>query len=136
MGILKTAAKVVGTATLSATWLATGILRKASDTAGLDIGSELFGMGQEASANGIKRMWSQEDAASNVFDENAAEIDALDKRKRQIRSAASQCLTMARAAQKAGNEEKYAQLMARYEALIAEVNAYEEEVQHVKGSNY
>ena len=132
VGILKTAAKVVGTATLSATWLASGILRKVSDAAGVDIGSELFGMGQDASANGIKSMWQGNSADVTEADETAADVDALEKRKRQLRSAASQCFEMARAAERAGNQEKHDQLMARYETLIEEVSAYDDEILKVK----
>ncbi len=131
MGLLKTAAKVVGTATLSATWLASGILRKASDVAGVEIGSELFGMGQDASANGIKAMWRSASTEEEI-DESNAEISALEKRKQQLRSAASQCFDMACAAQKAGNQDKYDQFMARYESLLEEVKAYEDEIYRVK----
>ena len=128
MGILKTIGKVTGTAVLSATWLASGILKKASDTAGFELGSELFGAGNDASANGIKRLWNKQDSEPSSASEGDEEIALLKEERHKKRVAAANIREMAIAAQKAGNDEKYNSLMGRYNDLMAEVSLYDEEI--------
>lgn len=129
MGIFKTAAKVVGTVTLSATWLASGILKHSADAVGFDLGSEIFDAGNQASASGIKRIWNMEEPE---IDDQDAEIAGLEKARQARRTRATRCFDMAQAAKKAGNEEKYEECMQLYEAAMEEVRAYEEEISKVK----
>lgn len=105
--------KVAGTAALIVTGTASAILRKGYDVAGADPVSDFFGTTQDASFNGIKKIWGS--SAKPLLDS-----EYCLKLAREKYSAASHCYDMAKAAQKAGNAEKEQLYMTRYDDLMSQ----------------
>lgn len=118
--VLLVPVKLAGTAALIATGTASAILRKGSDVAGLDFGSDLFGATQDASFDGIKKIWGSSS-------EPLSEGDYLHKQAMEKYSAAAHCRDMAEAARKAGNAAKEEQYLRRYDDLMAQYRALNEE---------
>ncbi len=112
MGIIKGCAKLVGSAVLSATGIASTVLKGVSDTVGLEIGSELFGAAKEASFNGIRSMWGGETAQETIDKAEAKSYDVEDATRRKLADTAYQ---MAQNAKRNGDMEKYETYMAKYE---------------------
>lgn len=112
MGLLKTAAKMVGTATLVVTGTASAVLKGVADTAGIEIGSDLFSATKDASFNGIRSMWGGEisDGANEKLDNYEANSEEAARRKM-----AQTAKRAADLAKKNGDMEKYEKYMEQYE---------------------
>ena len=112
MGLLKAAAKIVGTATLLATGTASAVLKTVADTAGVDLGSEVFGAAKDASFNGIRSMWGGE--ISEDIDEKLSdyEVSSEDTARRKMAQTAKRAADLAK---KNGDMEKYEKYMEQYE---------------------
>lgn len=112
MGLLKAAAKVVGTATLLATGTASAVLKTVADTAGVEIGSEILGAAKDASFNGIRSMWGDtmsEDADQKLSD---YEVSSEEIARRKMAQTAKRAADLAK---KNGDMEKYEKYMEQYE---------------------
>ncbi|MBR5479308.1 MAG: hypothetical protein IKU84_03945 [Clostridia bacterium] len=112
MGLIKGCLKLVGTAALTVTGAASTILKGVSDTAGIELGSELFGAVKDASFSGIRNMWDSDEASER--------IDRAEEKSYAVEDAARHKMaqTAYRAAQIAkrnGDMEKYETYMAKYE---------------------
>lgn len=119
MGIIKGIGKVLGTAVLGATGVASTVLKGVFDTAGVELGSEVFGAAKDASFNGIRNMWGSESSEEEYVTEEEAEVAELAEEKRKLKVQALRCKDMAK---KATNEEMRQKFMDRYEALMEEAN--------------
>ena len=111
--VLLVPAKIAGTAALIVTGTASAILRKGYDVAGADPVSDFFGTTQDASFNGIKKIWGSSP-------EPLSESEYCLKIAEEKRSAAFHCRDVAQAARKAGNLEKEQQYLMRYEDLMSQ----------------
>ena len=67
MGLIKGILKVGASAILTVTGTASAVLNGMCETAGVDIGSEIFGAIKNASFNGIKSMWEIENSAQEEY---------------------------------------------------------------------
>lgn len=105
MDVLKTVAKVAGTATLAVTGTASAVLKGVSDTVGVELGSEVFGALKDASFGGISAMWGNEETCEKVSDSIEAGTS---------RTMANRMREAANAAKKAGDMEKYEYYMGKY----------------------
>lgn len=112
MGILGGIGKLVGSAVLGVTGAASTVLKGVCDTAGVELGSELFGAAKDASFNGIRNMWDSEEAQERI--DKAQNYDAADSARRSM---ASTAYRMAQTAKKNGDMEKYETYMAKYNEL-------------------
>lgn len=120
MGIIKGIGKVLGTTVLGATGVASTVLKGMFDTAGVEIGSEIFGAAKEASFNGIRNIWGVEPPVEEEYaTEEEAEAAAIAKEKHNLKVQALRCKDMA---QKATSEEMRQKFMDRYEALMDQAN--------------
>lgn len=111
MGILEGCAKIVGSVVLGATGVASSVLKGASDTIGLELGSELFGAAKDASFNGIRNMWDGDDAQKRVDD---AEAKSYNLESGAHSSLASAAYRTAQVAKQNGDMEKYEAYMEKY----------------------
>ncbi len=112
MGIIKGIGKVLGTTVLGATGVASSVLKGVFDTAGVELGSEIFGAAQEASFNGIRCMWDGEEAQERI---EHAQNDAYRLEEGSRRAMADTAYRMAKIAKQNGDMEKYETYMAKYE---------------------
>lgn len=102
MGILK----FIGKAALATTGTASAILKGISDTAGFELGSEVFGAAKDASLKGARALGS-----------NTERLEGLDSRmeaktRHQMASNAKKYADLAR---KSGDREQYEYYMEQYE---------------------
>ena len=112
MGLLKAAAKVVGTATLLATGTASAVLKTVADTAGVDLGSEVFGAAKDASFNGIRSMWGGDMSENSGKKLSDYEANSEDVARRKMAQTAKRAAALAK---KNGDMEKYEKYMEQYE---------------------
>lgn len=112
MGIIKGCAKLVGSAVLSATGIASTVLKGMSDAVGLEIGSELFGAAKDASFNGIRNMWDSDTVQETLDKVEEKSCGVEDAARRKLADTAYQ---MAQTAKRNGDMEKYETYMAKYE---------------------
>lgn len=111
--ILKTVAKVAGTATLAVTGTASTILKGVSDAAGVEITSEIFSATKDASFNGIKSMWDDgSDSREETFDKMDEMADSVETSAK--RKLADTAYKAAMVAKRNGDEEKYEHYMDKY----------------------
>ena len=113
---------MIGTTVLGATGVASSVLKSMCDTAGVELGSEIFGAAQDASFNGIRNMWGvepAEDEEEEYLTEEEAEAAAIAQEKHKLKVQALKCKDMA---QKATTEEMRDKFMERYEALMEAAN--------------
>ncbi|MBR2937298.1 MAG: hypothetical protein IKB80_02220 [Oscillospiraceae bacterium] len=122
--VLLAPVKIAGTAALIVTGTASAILRKGYDVAGAEPVSDFFGTAQDASFNGIKKIWGS--STKPLSESEYCLKIAMEKR-----SAASHCYDMAQAARKAGNVEKEQQYIMRYEDLMSQYRSLCEESKKV-----
>ena len=110
MGILKTAAKIAGTAVLVGTGSASAIIKTFADAAGAEPISDLFNSAQDASFNGIRNMWSNgDDRREEYLNDMSSNIDAAARKK-----IADTAYRAAQTAKKNGDMEKYEKNMEKY----------------------
>ena len=111
MGILKTVAKVAGSAVLVTTGTASGILKTISDTAGIEIVSDVLDAAKNASFDGVKSMWSD-----NYSESRDEKIDDMSRSSEEVtrRKMADTAYKMAQTAKKNGDMEKYESYMEKY----------------------
>ena len=120
MGLIKGILKVGASAILTVTGTASAVLNGMCETAGVELGAEIFGAAKEASFNGIKSMWGVEPAQEDEYmSEEKAENEALREEKRKLKAQALRCKEMA---QKAATEELRQKFMDRYEELMDQAN--------------
>lgn len=112
MGLLKSAAKIVGTVVLTTTGTASAVLKGVSDAIGVELGSELFGAAKDASFSGIRSMWDS-DKAHETIAKVERESTSLEDVPR--RSMASTAYRAAQVAKQNGDMEKYEHYMEQYE---------------------
>lgn len=112
MGLLKTAAKMVGTATLVVTGTASAVLKGVADTAGIDIGSDLFSATKDASFKGIRSMWSNEISEDTSEKLDNYEANAEETARRKMAQTAKRAADLAK---KNGDMEKFEKYMEQYE---------------------
>ena len=115
MGIVKGLLKLTGSAALAVTGTASTILKGMSETAGVDIGVEIFGAAKDASFNGIRNIWGM-DAPE---EEELSEEEEISREKIRLKAQALRCKDMA---QKATDENMRSKFMARYEELMDQAN--------------
>lgn len=111
MGILGSCAKLVGSVLLGATGVASSVLKGASDTIGLELGSEVFGAAKDASFNGIRKMWDGEEADERINQVEAKSYDLEDSARNSI---ANTAYRTAQIAKKNGDMDKYRAYMEKY----------------------
>ena len=112
MGIIKGIGKVVGTTVLGATGFASTVLKGMFDTAGVELGSRVFGAAKDASFNGIRMMWDGDAAQERIDKAENASYDVEDSVRRSM---ADTAYKMAQTAKRNGDMEKYETYMAKYE---------------------
>ena len=112
MGIIKGCAKVVGSVVLGATGVASTVLKGMFDTAGIELGSEIFGAAKDASFNGIRNMWDSDSAQEriDIAQEESYKLEATTRKKM-----ADTAYQMAQTAKRNGDMDKYETYMAKYE---------------------
>ena len=108
MGLIKGILKVGASAVLTVTGTASGILKGMSDATGLELGSEIFGAAKDASFNGIRSMWTDEncDTIADNMDESSENFGR--------NKMAETAKRAAEIAKKNGDEEKYEYYMEKY----------------------
>ena len=120
MGIIKGILKVGASAVLTVTGTASAVLNGVCETAGVEIGAEIFGAAKEASFNGIKNMWNIESSQDEEYmSEEEAEETALSEEKRKLKVQALRCKELT---QKATTDEMRQKFMDRYEELMDQAN--------------
>lgn len=120
MGLVKGLLKVGASAVLTVTGTASTVLKGMSETAGVELGSELFGAIKDASFNGIRNMWDMEAPQEEEYaTEEEAESAAAREEIRKLKAQALRCKEMA---QKATDENMRQKFMNRYEDLMAQAN--------------
>ena len=125
MGIIKGCAKVLGSAVLGVTGVASTVLKGMFDTAGIEVGSEIFGAAKDASFNGIRNMWGAEPPAEEEYaTEEEAEAAAVKEEIRKLKVQALRCKDMA---QKATDDNVRQKFMDRYEDLMDQANCLQRE---------
>lgn len=112
MGIIKGIGKVLGTAVLGATGVASTVLKGVFDTAGVELGSEVFGAAKDASFNGIRNMWDSEKAQDNISKTEMQSYAVEDAARRKM---ADTAYKMAQTAKRNGDMDKYETYMEKYE---------------------
>lgn len=112
MGIIKGIGKVLGTAVLGATGVASTVLKGVFDTVGVELGSEVFGAAKDASFNGIRNMWDGENAQDNISKAEMRSYAVEDATRRKM---ADTAYKMAQTAKRNGDMDKYETYMAKYE---------------------
>ncbi len=112
MGIIKGIGKVLGTTVLGATGVASTVLKGVFDTAGVEIGSEIFGAAKDASFNGLRNIWDDETAQDRIDRAEARSYETEDTVRRQM---ANTAYRMAQTAKRNGDMDKYETYMAKYE---------------------
>lgn len=112
MGIIKGCAKVVGSVVLGATGVASTVLKGMFDTAGIELGSEIFGAAKDASFNGIRNMWDSDSAQERIDHAEDISYEVEDSVRRKMADTAYQ---MAQTAKRNGDMDKYETYMAKYE---------------------
>jgi hypothetical protein len=113
MGLLKIIGKTIGTATLVVTGTTTTVLKGVSDAVGLEIGSELFGMAKDASFNGIRSMWSDnENLDKTISKAENADVHIQNTTRYEMARTAKQAAEIAK---KNGDMEKYEYYMEKYQ---------------------
>ena len=123
MGIIKGIGKVLGTTVLGATGVASTVLKEMFDTAGVEVGSEIFGAAKDASFNGIRNIWGAEPPAEEEYaDERDARIAAT---KEEIRKLKVKAYKSKDYANKATDENVRDNFRSRYEGLMEEANYLE-----------
>ena len=111
MGILKTVAKVAGSAVLVTTGTASGILKTLSDSAGIEIVSDVLDAAKNASFEGVNSMWSvdyNEDRDEKIDDMSVSSEEVTRRR------LADTAYRAAQIAKKNGDREKYETYMEKY----------------------
>lgn len=111
MGVIKGCLKVVGSAALGVTGVVSTVLKGVSDTAGIEIGSEIFGAAKDASFNGIRSMWDSESAQETITKAEQASYGVEDATRRTM---ADTAYRMAQTAKHNGDIEKYETYMQKY----------------------
>ena len=112
MGIIKGIGKVLGTTVLGVTGVASTVLKGVFDTAGVELGSEVFGAAKDASFNGIRNMWDSEKAQDNI---SKAEMQSYAVEDAARRKMADTAYKMAQTAKRNGDMDKYETYMEKYE---------------------
>lgn len=117
MGFIKGAFKVVGTATLAVTGSVSAILKGVADTVGFELGSELLEAAKDASFNGIRSVWDGGGEAMDMLENASYKMEgAADSIKRSsARSMADTARKAALIAKQKGDEDKYEELMEKYQ---------------------
>jgi hypothetical protein len=112
MGLIKGIFKVVGSAVLTATGVASGIVEGVCSAAGGDELASLFAQGKEASFNGIKNMWD-ESSHSEEFDEKVDNFSSgiADSTRSKMADTAKRAAELAK---QNGDMEKYDHFMEQY----------------------
>ena len=124
MGIIKGIGKVLGTTVLGATGVASTVLKGIFDTAGVEIGSEIFGAAKDASFNGIRSIWGAEPPEADVYlSEEEERVAGITEEIRKLKAQALRCKDMA---QKSSDENARQNFMARYESLMEEIQYLQE----------
>ena len=121
MGFLKGCAKLVGSAVLGVTGVASTVLESMFDTVGVELGSEIFGAAKDASFNGIRNMWDMETQEPDGFE---TKEDRLNADICKLKAKALRCKDMA---QKSTNQEAHDGFMRRYDELMEEARILEEQ---------
>ena len=114
MSIIKGCLKLAGSAVLAATGTASAVLKGVSDAAGVGLGTELFGAMQDASFNGIRNIWSENEEFIDKVETNvdsAASTIGEGARKKFADTA----YRAAQIAKQNGDMEKYEMYMEKYE---------------------
>ena len=125
MGILKGCAKVVGSVVLGATGIASTVLKGMCDTAGVELGSEIFGAAKDASFDAIRNIWDVAPPETKEYaSEEEAEADAIKQEIHKLKVQAYRCKDMAQKASDNATREKF---MNRYEELIDQANSMQRE---------
>lgn len=114
MGIIKGCAKVIGSAVLGVTGVASTILKGMFDTTGIEVGSEMFGAAKDASFNGIRKIWDSDEAQKKI---DAAQDKSYELEDSVRRSMANTAYQMAQTAKRNGDMEKYETYMDKYQEL-------------------
>lgn len=112
MGILKSCAKIIGSVALGATGFASTVLKGMCDTAGVELGSEIFEAAKDASFNGIRSMWDSENTQELI---DKAEGQSYSVEEAARRKMADTAYKMAQTAKRNGDMDKYETYMAKYE---------------------
>lgn len=114
MGILKTAAKVAGTAVLATTGAASAILQGVSDTTGIELASKMFFAAKQSSFNGIRNMWSNGDEErETLLDGISDHVDEISHIAAQ-KKLADAAYSAAQIAKENGDMERYEEYMEKY----------------------
>lgn len=120
LGIIKGVGKLLGTTVLGATGVASAVLKSVFDTAGVDVGSEVFGAVKDASFNGIRNMWDIEaPEAEEYVSEEDARIAGIKEEIRKLKAQALKCKGLA---SKAADEHIRENFMNRYQSLMEEAD--------------
>ena len=112
MGLLKNIGKTIGTATLVVTGTTSTILKGVSDAVGFEIGSELLGSAKDASFNGIRSMWSENDLENTLSKSDKLENTVCNGTRSQMARTAKQAADLAK---QHGDMEKYEFYIEQYE---------------------
>ena len=112
MGFITGCLKLAGSAALAVTGTASTVLQGMSDAVGVELGSELFGAVKDASFNGLRSIWSDDEGASDMIDR--AEEHSYDTVDSVRRSTARKFYDFAQIAKKNGDMEKYELYMQKY----------------------
>ena len=123
MGLLKFVGKTIGTATLVVTGTASAVVRKVANMADNSELESIFGRAQDASFNKIKDMWTTDERKDDKYYNNQ-ETKSEERSYNAKLNAANQYRTMAEAAKKAGNHEKYNLYMDKYRTLKEEADSH------------
>ena len=131
MGLLGFVGKVAGSAVLTATGLAAGIVGKMGENIGNDTLSELGKSGMSGSFGLIKNMWGDTDTQDDEdgeYEGTRQELSEEEQRAAEIREATrplwrqvNQYRKLAKAAKNSGNDEKYEEYMAKINNLRDEI---------------
>lgn len=112
MGIIKGIGKALGTTVLGATGVASTVLKGMFDTVGVEIGSEVFEAAKNASFNGIRKIWDDEESQEVIDKAENASYGVEDTARRKM---ADTAYRMAQTAKQNGDMEKHETYMAKCE---------------------
>lgn len=119
MGILKFAAKAVGTAALLATGTASTVLKTAADVVGVDFVSDVFSTTKDKSFEGIRSIWNDDmgtvgDKMLKALERGSDTVsqDIAEGTRQQLARTAKRVAEMAK---EHGDMERYEQFMEQSE---------------------
>ena len=134
MGILKFAAKAVGTVALTATGTASAVLQKLINMSGNDPSQTILPSIQDKSFDSIKKMWKPEEYEDELAS-GKAEINSLRRQYSSKTSAASTLRNMANNFKAKGDMEHYEEYMSRYYTLVEDYHELKREIDHMEYEN-